>query len=258
MRSVPQAAIDLVRDQEETHLFAYDDAFYPARAAIPGDQIQGTLTAGTGHTGSDVSVGMIVSDIMDAAWLLSDLTIAARRLDAQIDGVIDALTDNQYGAMVDFVFNVGAAPSWTIWKRLKAKQFDQVPIELAKFVNTGRPPVKSAGLVRRRNAEIELWSKDEPGTTSAPISSSVTRASVTPPTPSDPVPPRKSKAIIVSAVGAVAGSVPMLDQVRDAITPYAEHSHYVHAALGGLATIAAVCAAVGIGYMYLQKRDARN
>lgn len=258
MRTIPRAAIDLVHDQEETHLFSYDDAFYPPKASLSIDQIQGTLTAGTGHTGKDVTVGMIVTPDIDSAWLLQDLETAASRLFDRIGSVVDDLTDNQFAALLDFVFNLGAAPSWTIWKRLKAKQFDQVPGELTKFVNWGSPPKKSTGLVNRRNAEIALWAKDEPGTTDQPAPSSTIRSTVTPPTPSDPVPASKSKAIIAGITGAVTGGPVVVDQITHAIQPYAEHSHYVEQMLGGLALIAASCAAITIVFAFIQKRNARN
>lgn len=257
MRPIPQAAIDLVRDQEETHLFVYDDAFYPPREAKIGDQIQGHLTAGTGHTGDDVIIGMAVTAEMDAAWLLTDLNIAAGRIAMRIGAdIVAELTDNQFSALLDFTFNLGADPAWTIWKRLKAKKFDQVPLEMAKFVNSGGK--KLQGLVVRRNAEIALWSLGEPGSTEAPASSSIMRTSATPPTPSDPVAPGKSKALIASAVAVVSGAPPMIDQVIHTVTPYAEHSHYVEVMLGGLGLAGAVCAGLTVLFIWINKKQARN
>lgn len=254
MRAIPQAAIDLVHDQEETHLFVYDDAFYPAREAKPGDQIQGTLTAGTGHTGADVSIGMAVTAEMDAAWLLADLNTAASRIAALIGAVVDLLTDNQWAALLDFVFNLGANPSWTIWKRLRAKQFDAIPGEMQRFVNAGGKKLQD--LVNRRNAECALWAKDEPGSDTRVVSSSVTRATPTPPTPIPPL--ARGKALIAGGVGAAAGAGPIVHQIMHAIEPYAEHSHYVESAMGALAVIAAISASAGIFYMVLQSRNARN
>ncbi len=256
MRAIPQAAIRLVRIYEETHLFAYDDAHYPAKEVPPGHEVAGTLTAGTGHTGPDVHVGMTVTEAMDAAWLIEDLEVARRKLYARVGSIIDELTVNQYAALLCFVFNVGAIATWTIWKRLNEKQFDQIPLELSKFVNSGGK--KSQGLVKRRNAEIVLWATNEPGTMDEHIPSSVTRVGVTDPTPSDPIPARKSKGLIIGGVGAVAGVGPLVDQARHAISPYAEHSDYVMKAIGILAAISAVCALVGLYYFYLQKKNARN
>lgn len=261
-RAIPPQTFDLVRQQEEPHLFAYDDAHYPPRPALPGNRIDGTLTAGTGHTGGDVVAGMVVSAEIDAAWLIGDLQHAAAAIEAKIGDVVDELTDNQFAALLDFVFNLGTGnpkrPEWTIWKRLRARAFDQVPLEMQKFVNWGNPPQKSTDLVRRRNAETLLWAKGEPGTIDRPLPTSVTRNTPTPPTKADPVPVSKSKALILGAAGAAAGAGPMVNQVQQAIQPYASQSHYIQQTLGVLATIGGGCAAAAIFYIWLQKRNAQN
>lgn len=243
MRAVPSSCIDLVKTQEGCVLHAYEDS-------------AGILTAGYGHTGPDVMDGMIVGQYQADAWLVADLQIAATRLCRQIDGVVDDLTDNQYAALVDFVFNLGADPSWTIWKRLKAKQFDQVPLEMAKFVNAGGK--KLQGLVNRRNAEIALWATGEPGTEDDRVPSSITRSTVTPPTPADPVPAKKSKGLIAGAAAAIAAVPSAVDQVWHVLQPYTQHSALVERMVTGMFTVAAICAAVSWAYMYLQKRNARN
>ena len=258
-RTVPQTCLDFIAQQESCVLRVYDDA-QPTKVLAPGDRVIGTLTAGWGHVGL-LTVGQDVTLGMATAWLAADADKAADRLDGVVnEDVLQELTEFQYGALVSFVFNLGASPKWTIWKRLNAKQFDQVPGEMTKFVNTSidGEMVKVQGLVNRRAAEVAFWSTGEPGTSTATPPSSVTRSSETPPTPSDPVPASKSKALIVSAVGVATGAVPMLDQVRDTIAPYAEHSHYVHVMLSGLATVAAICAGTGIFYMWVQKQNARN
>jgi len=260
-RGIPQVAFDIIRDKEKLVLFAYDDAHYPPRPAKPGVPIDGTLTAGYGHTGEDVQIGMIVTKDLADAWLYQDLQEAAEALEKKNGAdVIEVLTSNQYGALLDFVFNLGTGDSkkseWTIWKRLRARDFDQVPLEMAKFVNAGGK--KLNGLVDRRNAEIGLWAVAEPGTVDQHIPSSVTRCNPTPPTPSDPVSMGKSKALIISGAGAIAGAGPMVNQVTQAIQPYAGHSDYVQKVLGILATVAAVCAAIGLFYIWMQKRNARN
>jgi GH24 family phage-related lysozyme (muramidase) len=260
-RQVPQAAIDLVNDQEETVLFVYDDAFYPPHECMPGDQIIGTLTAGTGHTGSDVSIGLKVTQEMNDAWLAADLLRAGTRIQVLIGTVVDALTLNQYAALLDFVFNLGADSGWTIWKRLKAKQFDQVPLELAKFVNIRKngAMVKSIGLVNRRNAEIALWSKDEPGSDTTPIPSSVTRqVAATPPTAADPVPVTRSKGLIAGAIGSITAAPAIVTQVTQTISPWAEHSDYLQHAIGILAVVGAACATATLFFIWLDKRKAQH
>jgi lysozyme len=271
MRSIPPAAFDLVKEQEDSILWVYDDAKGARhkdgspREVVDGDKILGVLTAGTGHTGADVVPGMTVTQEMNDAWLYDDLEEAAHKITAKIGAaIVDMLTENQWIALLDFVLNLGTGrpdrPEWTIWKRLRDKHFDQVPLEMAKFVNAevGGVMRKIPDLVRRRNKEIEIWSTDEPGTRDVQMPSSVTRAAITPPTPSDPVPVSKSKALLLGAAGSIAGAPPMINQVSQSIQPYAHHSEYVQKVLAILATLAALCAAAGLAYMWLSKRQARN
>lgn len=266
-REIPHVAIEIGRDKERLVLFAYDDHHFPPRPAQAGDHIEGTLTGGYGHTGSDVLIDMVITKDLAEAWQLQDLEEAAQALETKIGpAVIDDLTENQYAALLDFVFTAGVGdpkkPEWTIWKRLRARAYDQVPLELAKFVNTHITKadgtvevVKVNGLVDRRNAEIGLWAVSEPGTADRVVPSSVTRLNPAPPTPAAP---GRSKALIAGAAAAVASAGPTIDQVSHVIAPYAQRSHYVESALGILAALAAICAAVGIFYIRQQARNARN
>jgi len=266
IRKIPTSVIELVEAEEKCVLYVYDDAFYPPRRARPNSKPKGCFTAGYGHTGKDVIPGMSVSKMLADAWLDEDLNEAAQLLTNKVGAkIISELTENQYAALIDFVYNLGTGspkrPEWTIWKRIKAKQFDQVPLEMAKFVNDRRPDGsvrKLTGLVRRRNLEIELWSTGEPNAHEETLPSSVTRRVETPPTPADPVPVTQSKSFIAGAVGAVTAAPVMINQVTAAVTPYAKQSEWVEASLGILATIAAVCVAVGLIYMFISKRNARN
>lgn len=245
IRAIPQAAIDLVKDQESCVLHAYKDPI-------------GIITVGYGHTGEDIIPGDPVSQDQADTWLSMDLETAATRLCGIIGGVVSDLTTNQYAALLDFVFNLGCDPKWTIWKRLNARQFDQVPLEIAKFVNAGGK--KLQGLVNRRNAEIALWATGEPGTVEEPAtpSSSMTRTTVTPPTPADPVPVTKSKGLIAGAVGAISIVPAAVDQAWHVLQPYTQHSALVERAVGGMFTVAAGCAVVSLAYTWIQKRNARN
>jgi len=268
-RKIPQAAFEIVRDKERRVLFAYDDHHFPPRPAAAGDHIEGTLTAGYGHIGPDVVIGMTVTNDLAEQWLAQDLQDAAEALEKQIGADIVAdLTSNQYAALLDFVFTAGVRdrdpkkPEWTIWRRLRARAYEQVPQELSKFDKTHIKHddgtvevVKLNGLVDRRNAEIGLWAVREPGTVDRIVPSSVTRLNPAPPTPAAP---GRSKALIIGTAGAIAGAGPTIDQVSHVIAPYAQRSHYVEGVLGILAVLAAICAAVGIFYIRQQARNARN
>jgi len=67
------------------------------------------------------------------------------------------LTDGQYAALCDFVFNVGTGNfrSSTLLKRVNARRFDDVPFQFRRWVYAGGKPL--AGLETRREREIELF-----------------------------------------------------------------------------------------------------
>jgi len=256
MRKIPQAALYFTKPLERAVLRAYDDK-NPDRILKPGDTVEGTLTAGAGHTGPDVLIGMDVTDALSDQWLWDDLTKAAQGLSAKVgDQVLNELTEHQYVALLDFVLNLGTGdpskPEWTIWKRLRAREFDQIPIEMARFVNWDGH--KSNGLVNRRNAEIAEWSIEEPGAQPTNPPSSATRVEPTPPTPTEPKPPSKSGVLITGAAGAVASAGPMVHQATQAIQPYAPQSSIVRNTLGILAAVGAVLAVVSLVLVYLSRK----
>lgn len=262
-RPIPTSIlIPFLLESEQEFLRVYDDK-RPKKILMPGDEVLGKLTAGIGHTGPELKIGMKVTRAMSRKWLVEDYQEAAEALEAKIGRAIaDLLTEHQYAALLSFVFNLGTGdpkkPEWTIWKRLRAKQFDQVTIEMMRFVNWDGK--KSEGLVKRRTAEVRLWSTGEPGTHDEPEAppSSVTRTEPTPPTPVDPTPPAKSATIVTSVAGAAAAAPVVINQVSQAIQPYADYSETVKKILAGLALVAALCAGTGILLMYLSKRKARN
>lgn len=142
-REIPDAAAELVMAWEGRRLEAYRDS-------------GGVWTIGFGHTAPGFGKGFKISLVIALAWLLEDLQIGAERLEKRIGReVVDRLTDNQYAALLSFVFNLGAGADWTIWKLLREGRFDEVPNQMARFVHAGG--VKLKGLVNRRAAEIQLW-----------------------------------------------------------------------------------------------------
>lgn len=259
-RQVPQIAVDFIKREEDFVPFAYDDAEYPPKLVASGQQIRGTLTGGYGHTGSDVTAGMTVSQDQADAWLRNDLDVAAQTLSDRIGSVVDDLTENQYAAMLSFTFNTAARPSYSIWKVLRAKQYDQVPAQLMLYVMGTKDGslVKMNGLVQRRADEVVLWSTAEPGSVPDKPPSSVTRTIPTPPVPMDPDPAHKSKTLIASAATAVASAPVAIKQVSDAMAPYAGHSDTVAHVVAGLALVAAICAGATVAFYAWHKHVARN
>lgn len=86
-------------------------------------------------------------------------------LDQDLDGAEKAvneavtvpLSQNQFDALVSFVFNVGtgAFRGSTLLKLLNQAQYNQVPAQLRRWVRDNGKVVQ--GLVNRREKEIALW-----------------------------------------------------------------------------------------------------
>lgn len=67
------------------------------------------------------------------------------------------LTQNQYNALVSFVFNLGvsAFENSTLLRVLNNGRFDQVPVQLRRWIHDNGKVVQ--GLINRREKEIALW-----------------------------------------------------------------------------------------------------
>lgn len=69
------------------------------------------------------------------------------------------LTQNQFDALVSFVFNLGVENfcTSTLLKKINASDYNGAASEFGRWVNVGGKPLP--GLVRRRQAESELFRK---------------------------------------------------------------------------------------------------
>ena len=119
--------LDALVAREGFKTFAYKDT-------------KGIWTIGVGHTGPEVREGLVwtTTQVQDA--LIKDVQTAEKAIN---DGVYVPLTQNQFDALVSFVFNVGvgAFTRSTLLKVLNqknyteaAKQFDRwvIPKEITK------------------------------------------------------------------------------------------------------------------------------
>lgn len=119
----------------------------------------GVWTIGYGHTGG-VTPGQSVSPAQAEELLRNDLADA----EAAVARLVRVpLNENQFAALVSFAFNSGAGSlrNSTLLHRLNQGDYAAVPAELRRWVNvrdrkTGQL-IPLPGLVRRRNAEAELW-----------------------------------------------------------------------------------------------------
>lgn len=264
MRAIPGDLPAFVEGLEARVKRVYDDA-RPDFIAKPGDEPVGHWTAGVGHTEPGLHPGMTVTDKLIDKWLASDLSEARARLYAVVDAaVIDDLTENQYKAALDLSFNLGTHDKktgkvYTVYQVINKRQYDQVPQWIAKYVYSGGK--KLNGLVRRRNAEIELWSADEPGSADVTPPSSQVRAAETPPAATDPTPVHKQPGFVASCVTAactapaIVGGV--VKKASDVIAPYAETSPLIGKAVQHLAEVGAAAALATVAVLYLQHRQAK-
>ncbi len=128
----------------------------------------GAPTIGIGHllTRSERTSGKIImgGQALDyrnglteqQCWDLLDVDLAGS--EAVVNEMVKvSLNQNQFDALVSFVFNVGdgAFRSSTLLRLLNQGQYDQVASQLQRWVMDNGHVVQ--GLVNRRNKEIALW-----------------------------------------------------------------------------------------------------
>ena len=140
-RTINAAGLALVRAYEGLRLEAYRDT-------------SGVWTIGYGHT-RGVVPGDSISTERAEQFLEADLTEAERAVSALVKV---PLTDNQFSALVSFVFNAGegAFAKSTMLRKLNEGGYGLVPAYLRSWIfDNGRV---LPGLVKRRAAEATLWS----------------------------------------------------------------------------------------------------
>ena len=116
----------------------------------------GIWTIGYGHTGLDVYEGLRITQHQADILLDFDLNEAAQVVR---ELVTVPLNNNQFGALVSFVFNLGRQKfhDSTLLEVLNNKQYEKVPSEFSKWIWAGGKTIN--GLKFRRVREIELWNK---------------------------------------------------------------------------------------------------
>lgn len=86
---------------------ALTEQFEGCRLTAYQDQV-GVWTIGYGHTGADVTAGLTITGAQAQALLSQDVSSAA----ACVNNVVAVrLTQEEFDAMVDFVFNLGPGHS---------------------------------------------------------------------------------------------------------------------------------------------------
>ncbi|MPM65656.1 Lysozyme RrrD [bioreactor metagenome] len=143
-----QKAIQIIKDSESLKLKAY---ICPA----------GKLTIGYGHT-KNVTPAMMISPLQAEQLLAEDVSSAEADLNKLLK---KSLKQNQYDALVDFVFNLGAQKlaTSTLLKMVNTNPHNAlIPAEFLKWVYATNPKTglkeKLPGLVTRREKEAKLYS----------------------------------------------------------------------------------------------------
>jgi lysozyme len=114
----------------------------------------GTCTIGYGHTGSDVRPGMVISRATAERLLEKDMQHAA---DAVAGMVRVPLSEQQYGALISWVFNVGtgAASDSTVIFLVNRRKLISAADALMHWNHVDG--AVSRGLTKRRVAEKRLF-----------------------------------------------------------------------------------------------------
>lgn len=135
--------IDAIKSFEGLRLKAYKP--------VPTEKF---FTIGYGSCGPHVGRNMVIDESM-ATFLL-------RRDIAKVEGQLNALklniTQSQFDALVDFVYNLGfaALQKSTLLKKIRAKRPNtEIQAEFRKWVYAGGK--KLAGLIKRREWEAQMW-----------------------------------------------------------------------------------------------------
>jgi lysozyme len=140
-RPVNQAAQDLIQQFEGCVLIPYSDPV-------------GILTVCYGHVIKDGESTTLYTQEQCDNLFQGDLSNAASSIEQLVSTDI---TDNQFGALVSFVFNLGdaALSSSTLLKKLNAGDIKGAADQFLVWCHAGG--VELPGLLRRRRAEMNLF-----------------------------------------------------------------------------------------------------
>jgi lysozyme len=141
MRDIPIIAIDFVKRFEGCKLTRYIDAC-------------GFPTIGIGHLCHNGDNLFEITEEEAEGLLHTDLQIAGQGITRLID---IPLNDNQYTALISFVYNLGSGilQASTLRKVINRGDFEDVPEQFERWIYGGAR--KLPGLIARRKAEAQLF-----------------------------------------------------------------------------------------------------
>ena len=117
------------------------------------DQV-GRWTIGYGHAGPDVHAGLTITQAQAEQLLERDLAAAVACVNR---AVTSGINQNQFDALVDFVFNLGCGSllSSTLLRQVNAGDFTAAAQQFLLWDHAGGLVVP--GLLERRRAELQLF-----------------------------------------------------------------------------------------------------
>lgn len=137
------AGLQLTKQFEGCRLTAYQDQV-------------GIWTIGYGHTGAEITKGLTITEEQASALLAADVAGAVACVNQSVKV---AINQNQFDALVDFVFNLGCAAfsQSTLLRLLNAGHLSDAAREFLRWNRAGDRIIP--GLTRRRQAEMDLFNK---------------------------------------------------------------------------------------------------
>lgn len=126
----------------------------------------GFWTVGYGHRGPDVNMMTVWNQEKADLTLDRDIARFSAGVKAILGEAVD-LTDSQFSALVILCYNIGlhAFANSTLLRVVQAGHYEAVPTQIARWNKVHLPSgafVVDPGLVKRREAEIRLWSEGVP------------------------------------------------------------------------------------------------
>ena len=162
LRPVYDKGLDVTRESEGFRSMRYEDSAHYCSIAY------GHLIKRAPCDGSEPAEFLAgVSREQGSTILVADMAVAQRAVMLSINPEIP-LTDGQFAALCDFVYNVGSRlfKKSTLLKVINNKEFDLVPQQLRRYSVAGNKVVE--GLKHRREREITLFFDGLPTPRDAP------------------------------------------------------------------------------------------
>jgi lysozyme len=136
---------------------ALTEQFEGCRLTAYQDEV-GVWTIGYGHTGADVTPGLTITQVQAQQLLQKDIAGSAACVNTAVTVPLD---QDEFDALVDFVFNLGqgAFENSTMLKYLNLGELTAAAGEFDKWDHAGGMVV--AGLLRRREAEEAMFATED-------------------------------------------------------------------------------------------------